>query len=105
MTENSKHFENSLKELKSFYLVKIKEEITYFDKILKTTITKEMLEDLQAKVHKLSGSAGMYGFAELSSITHEFDLELQEILKKDFNLYVDDIKDKICGIINIMDVL
>lgn len=105
MTEISEQFEDSLNKLKAVYRVKLKEEIPYFKNILEEPFTKELLEDLRMKVHKLSGSAGMYGFLELSTITHEFDIQLQEILKKDFTPHVHVIKDHISGIIKVMEII
>lgn len=105
MTEISKQFEDSLNKLKAVYRVKLKEEIPYFKNILEEPFTKELLEDLRMKVHKLSGSAGMYGFLELSTITHEFDIQLQEILKTDFTPHVHVIKDHISGIIKVMEII
>ena len=105
MTEISEQFEDSLKKLKAVYRVKLKEEIPYFKNILEEPFTKELLEDLRMKVHKLSGSAGMYGFLELSTITHEFDIQLQEILKTDFTPHVHVIKDHISGIIKVMEII
>lgn len=102
MAEISQQFETSLNKLKEVYLTKIKAEIPYYKKVLKSPLTKEILEELRMKVHKLSGSAGMYGFAELSKITHEFDLELQELLKNDFFHNIDVIKAQICGIIKVI---
>ena len=105
MTEISEQFEGSLNKLKAVYRVKLKEEIPYFKNILEEPFTKELLEDLRMKVHKLSGSAGMYGFLELSTITHEFDIQLQEILKTDFTPHVHVIKDHISGIIKVMEII
>ncbi len=105
MTEISEQFEDSLNKLKAVYRVKLKEEIPYFKNILEEPFTKELLEDLRMKVHKLSGSAGMYGFLELSTVTHEFDLQLQEILKTDFTPHVHVIKDQISGIIKVMEII
>lgn len=105
MTEISEQFEDSLNKLKAVYRVKLKEEIPYFKNILEEPFTKELLEDLRMKVHKLSGSAGMYGFLELSTITHEFDIQLQEILKTDFTHHVHVIKDHISGIIKVMEII
>lgn len=105
MTEISEQFENSLNKLKAVYRVKLKEEIPYFKNILEEPFTKELLEDLRMKVHKLSGSAGMYGFLELSTIMHEFDIQLQEILKTDFTPHVHVIKDHISGIIKVMEII
>ena len=105
MTEISEQFEDSLNKLKAVYRVKLKEEIPYFKNILEEPFTKELLEDLRMKVHKLSGSAGMYGFLELSTIMHEFDIQLQEILKTDFTPHVHVIKDHISGIIKVMEII
>lgn len=105
MTEISEQFEDSLNKLKSIYRLKLKEEISYFENILKEPFTKELLEDLRKKVHKLSGSAGMYGFLELSTITHEFDIQLQEILETDFTPHVHVIKDQISGIIKVIEII
>ena len=47
MTEISEQFEDSLNKLKSIYRLKLKEEIPYFENILKEPFTKELLEDLK----------------------------------------------------------
>ena len=47
----------------------------------------------------------MYGFLELSTITHEFDIQLQEILETDFTPHVHVIKDQISGIIKVIEII
>lgn len=53
MAEISQQFETSLNKLKEVYLTKIKEEIPYYKNVLKSPLTKEILEELRMKVHKL----------------------------------------------------
>lgn len=104
MTEIPENLAESLKNLKEMYRKKIAENIAYYEDLLENSMTEEVLTDLRMNVHKLSGSAGIYGFSELSNATHELDLELQDMLKGGKALPEHVIKAKIRGIITIMAV-
>ena len=104
MTEIPENLANSLKNLKEMYKKRIAENIGYYEDLLGKSLDKEILTDLRMNVHKLSGSAGIYGFSNLCQATHEFDIELQDMLNGVATIPEHVIKAKIRGIITIMDV-
>lgn len=104
MTEIPESLANSLKSLKEMYRKKISENIGYYEDLLGKSLDNDVLTDLRMNVHKLSGSAGIYGFSKLSDFAHELDLELQDMLNGVKALPEHVIKEKIRGIITIMAV-
>lgn len=54
------------------------EEIEQLFESLKQTITKENLEKLHATIHKLSGSAGSYGYVKAGQISKHIELLLEK---------------------------
>ena len=104
MTEIPENLAESLKNLKEMYKKKLKENIGYYEALLGKPITEDVLADLRMNIHKLSGSAGIYGFSKLCKITHEIDMELLDMLNGRKALSEHVIKGKIRGIITIMAV-
>ncbi len=68
--------------LQKEYLATIPQKISELEKsvaIAQKSPTKEALTALRMGVHKLAGSAGIYGFAEVSVLCKTLELEIVKI--------------------------
>lgn len=78
------NLQEELRELKIEYLKKLEKMIPDFWIIYKET-NPTNIDNLYLKVHSISGTSGMYGLSELSEVSTQFEIYLQE-LKSDINL-------------------
>ena len=82
MNEN---LDDSFKEIKDQYEKTIPDKIKSIEEAfikLKKDTKKENVEELRMIVHKIAGSAGMYGYDEVSVDCKAIDLELKDWLEK-----------------------
>lgn len=81
--------DNDLQErllaLKLGYIKKIQGILPEFE-VLSGKISISLIDELYIKVHTISGTSGMYGLNELSSLSTDFELYLKKI-KNDENSY------------------
>lgn len=70
-----------LGELREQYQASIPEKLKQFDRIVQlihSTPTQSSLNELFEFIHKIAGSAGSYGFEEVSVLCKEFEVKVQE---------------------------
>lgn len=72
-----------LKKFTEEYKLTIPEKLTALRQILdemRQKITLENMKALRFNIHKIAGSAGTYGFASVSKLCREFELDLMRKL-------------------------
>jgi chemotaxis protein histidine kinase CheA len=96
-------FQEKLNILKQGYLNKLRSEFEAFSALLTVDVG---VEDIYSRVHKISGTGGMYGLKELSEISTVFEVYLkekrenpesinQEELYQKFSQYLTELKNQI----------
>ena len=99
------NLQNKLNELKKGYVEKLKSSVINLQELL-NNIEALNIEELYGNVHKISGTSGMYGFNELSSLSTEFELYLKEIKNGDGSFVQSELNDKLTQyIISIKNVI
>lgn len=90
--ENS--LEYKINKFKEGYLIKLRENINIFEDFI-CCINDINVETLYSEVHKISGTAGMYGLKELSEFSTEFELYLIDVKKEILEVDKNDLKTKL----------
>lgn len=70
-----------LKQLKQKYQNEIPEHLKELKQLIENVqknVTLENLKALRLAIHKMSGSAGTYGYEEVSHICRQWDLEISQ---------------------------
>lgn len=99
--------QDRLRVLKLGYIKKLQGILPEF-KVLSEKISVSIIDEIYMKVHTISGTSGMYGLNELSSLSTDFELYLKKIkndensydeqlLKNLLNSYIENIKHLIEG--------
>lgn len=81
MPKNSKDDANLIQEAYNNYKASIPEKIKKIDTLiqkLKKNFLLENIDSLYFEIHKIAGSAGMYGFSEISNLCKDFKETLHE---------------------------
>lgn len=74
-----------LAEITEEYRKTIPQKLELLDQLVSSLQTKKTLEALQAlrqHIHKVAGSAGTYGFDEVSSLCKQWDIRLLELIDR-----------------------
>ncbi len=95
--------DESLNDIKIQYLEKLKEELPTFKKYLNENIDMEKAVEIRNIVHKISGTAGLFGLMELSKSACDAEMYLNPIRDGKFPLVEGDIKKCFEGIINLIE--
>lgn len=75
------NLQETLNALKGAYLIKLKDQLAEFKGYL-SDWSQDHFAELYQKVHKISGTSGMYGFLELSEKSTEFERYLMAVQKQ-----------------------
>ena len=74
---------NRLQELKEEYDATINDKIALLEKLTKATQENpEELESLKGEIHKMSGSAGAFGYEKVSEVCKEIENEMNVRIEK-----------------------
>lgn len=101
-----KNFLENLNKLKKSYIKKLKLSVSDFEMILNNGTID--IQDLYQRIHKISGTSGMYGLFEISNISSSLEFYLkkfkdnpekinQEDLKQNLSEYLKSFKEFLQG--------
>lgn len=92
--------EEKLKELKRGYIIKLKDSLL----VLKNILASEEIDiqDLYSKIHTTAGTSGMYGLADLSEISTEFEFYLKSIKENSELINEEELKNKFSNYLEAM---
>lgn len=82
--------EEKLKELKKEYFKKLESMLLNFKSLL--TDENINIEEIYSKVHKISGTSGMYGISDLSEASTELELYLKPLRENPDNINLEELK-------------
>lgn len=99
------NLEATLKEFKKNYLLKVADNIGFFTSLADNPEETDV-EILYDKVHKISGTGGMYGFKNLSDEATDFEFYLQKIKNSDSKINETELKNRLIKfIVNIKKII
>jgi chemotaxis protein histidine kinase CheA len=84
--------QSKLNELKKAYLKKLENVISNLENILASKID---INGLYSIVHTTSGTSGMYGLQDLSSVSTEFEFYLKQVKENSDLINQDELKNKL----------
>lgn len=88
-SENGFKAPDSLENLKKEYLITVSDKLVLLTELVKTaqkTPNADSLNALKNAVHKIAGSAGSYGFQNVSNLCKELELQLNQQLSFNANI-------------------
>jgi len=78
-------------ELKEYYISTLPDKITKAEEIAREIGTEKGLMKGKIFFHKLSGSAGSFGFSDLSIMANKLEIDFDNYIKNDIIINKDDV--------------